>query len=177
ILNNWDRTSQPDNLGAAQFLVIYDFLRGKYKASYTGERYVLKTEEAVEAISAAHKYLMKHFKRVDIRLSDYQFLVRGSREVPVAGIPDVITAMHSLPYKDGKVRAVQGESLIMLIRYPEEGLPIIETVNVYGSSNQPDSPHYDDQMNLFLNKERKPMTLDIDEVRRTAESIYHPVKK
>ena len=101
-------------------------------------------------------------------------MVRGTKVVPVNGIPDVITAMHSEPYKNGRVKAVQGESYIMLVRYPEEGLPIIETVNVFGASNQSDSPHYDDQMLLFVNQKRKKMTLDLDEVRRTAERIYHP---
>ena len=94
--------------------------------------------------------------------------------MPVSGIRDVITAMYADPYKYGRVRASQGESLIMLVRYPEEGLPIIESINVYGASNQPDSPHYDDQMLMFINRERKKMTLDIETVRKNAASIYHP---
>ena len=62
----------------------------------------------------------------------------------------------------------------MMIRYLEADLPIIETVNVYGASNQKDSPHYTDQMEMFINKERKRMTLDIDEVSKKAKRIYHP---
>lgn len=176
ILQTWDGQSGFDNLGAAQFVIMYEYLRNKYPVSYLDSTKVLNEFEVIDAISYTHKYLRKHFKRIAIRLGDYQFLVRGDKEVPVNGIPDVITAMHSQPYKHGRVRAVQGESYIMLVRYPEQGLPIIETVNVYGASNQVDSPHYDDQMLLFVNQKRKTMTLDLDEVRKNAEAIYTPVR-
>ncbi|MEQ8473277.1 MAG: penicillin acylase family protein [Marinoscillum sp.] len=177
ILQNWDKTSHYSNLGSAQFLVLYGVLKDQYKASYTGEKYSLNKEEILDGIAQAQRYLLKHFKRVDIRLSDYQFLVRGEKEIPVSGIPDVMTAMYSKPYKDGRAKAVQGESLIILVKYPEEGLPMIETMNVYGASNQPESPHFDDQMIPFVNKERKYMTLDLEEVRANAKSIYHPIKE
>ncbi|HCX22773.1 MAG: peptidase S45 [Flammeovirgaceae bacterium] len=174
ILQTWDGKSGYDNLGAAQFVILYNYLKEQYPISYLDSTKILTESQIIEAVGQTQKYLKKYFKRVDIRLGDYQFLVRGTKVVPVNGIPDVITAMHSEPYKNGRVKAVQGESYIMLVRYPEEGLPIIETVNVFGASNQSDSPHYDDQMLLFVNQKRKKMTLDLDEVRRTAERIYHP---
>ena len=174
ILRTWDGQSSFDNLGAAQFVILYDYLKRKYPTSYLDSTKVLTEFQLIDGIAHTYKYLKHHFKRVNIRLGDYQLLVRGDKEIPVNGIPDVITAMYSEPYRNGRVKAVQGESYIMLVRYPEEGLPIIETVNVYGASNQKDSPHYDDQMLLFLNQKRKSMTLDIDAVRKNAESIYHP---
>ena len=174
ILQTWDGQSSFDNLGAAQFVILYDYLKQKYPTSYLDSTKVLTEFQLIDGIAHTYKYLKRNFKRVNIRLGDYQLLVRGDKEIPVNGIPDVITAMYSEPYKNGRVRAVQGESYIMLVRYPEEGLPIIETVNVFGASNQKDSPHYDDQMLLFLNQKRKSMTLDIDTVRKNAESIYHP---
>ncbi len=174
ILHEWDRSAHFNNLGAAQFMILYRHLVDKYRSKYTGVPYPLSEAEAWEAVAYTHAYLKKHFKRLDIRLGDYQLLVRGPYEMPVNGIMDVITAMDAVPYRDGRVRASQGESLIMLVRYPEEGLPIIETINVYGASNQSDSPHYADQMLKFVKQQRKPMTLDIEEVRKTATSIYHP---
>ena len=62
----------------------------------------------------------------------------------------------------------------MLVRYPRTGLPIIETVHSYGSSNRPGSPHYNDQMEMFVEQKRKSMTLDINIVRQNAKRIYHP---
>jgi acyl-homoserine-lactone acylase len=61
----------------------------------------------------------------------------------------------------------------MMVRFGE-GLPKIETINVFGSSNDPDSPHFDDQMELFLDQKLKPMSLDKAEVLKTATEIYNP---
>ena len=46
--------------------------------------------------------MLKYFNTLDVRLGDYQKLVRGDKELPVFGLPDVITAMASIPYKEGK---------------------------------------------------------------------------
>jgi acyl-homoserine-lactone acylase len=39
----------------------------------------------------------------------------------------------------------------------------------------PASPHFKDQMQMFIDQKTKKMTLDKAEVLRTAERIYHPV--
>ena len=176
IIQSWDRKSGYDNIGAAQFVILYNYLKETYNTSYLDSVKVLTDYEVVDALAHTYDYLKKHFKRVDIHLGDYQLLIRGDKQIPVSGIPDVITAMYSEPFKHGRVKAVQGESYIMLVRYPEKGLPIIETINAYGASNQSDSPHYDDQMLMFVNQKRKPMTLDLEEVRGNAARIYHPVR-
>ncbi len=176
ILQTWDYSSGIHNVGAAQFMILYRHLVEEYKDEYDGTPYQLTEEQALKAVKFTYKYLMKHYKKLDVTLGEYQWLVRGDYKMPVAGVLDVITAMDASPYKNGRVRAKQGESYIMLVKYPKNGLPVIETVNCYGASNQPDSPHYADQMLLFVNQKRKPMTLDLDKVRAEAEAIYHPLK-
>ena len=106
-------------------------------------------------------------------MGDYQKLVRGKKEIPIFGLPDVITAMSSKPYKDGKVKVVSGESYIELVKFTPMG-PEIESVISYGSSDNPDSPHYDDQMEMYANFKTKKMTLDKESIYKNAKSIYHP---
>jgi acyl-homoserine-lactone acylase len=62
-----------------------------------------------------------------------------------------------------------------LVRFGEEGVEI-ETVNVYGSSAKPDSPHYTDQMEMFVDKKLKKMSLDKEIVMKEAVKIYSPRK-
>jgi acyl-homoserine-lactone acylase len=50
----------------------------------------------------------------------------------------------------------------------------LESVNAYGASNKPDSKHYTDQMEMFVNQQTKPMTLDKQTIWKNAERIYHP---
>ncbi len=173
MIQGWDKVAKTDRIGPPQAIMTYAFLQEKLQIPYKSY-YRPTIAEYDLALSKAYDYFMKHFKKTDVKLEEFQFLVRGEKELPVEGVDDVIASIRPAPYKNGKFRAVQGESHIMMIRFPKEGLPLIETVNVYGASNVPDSRHYDDQMQLFLDKKLKPMTLDIDEVRKNAERIYHP---
>jgi len=56
----------------------------------------------------------------------------------------------------------------------ENGLPIIESINTFGASSHSGSPHFKDQMDMFQRQQTKPMTLDKQQVLRSAEKIYHP---
>mgnify|MGYP003324081284 CR=1 FL=1 len=85
--------------------------------------------------------MLEHFGQTQVKLGTYQKLVRGSKVLPIFGLPDVITAMSSRPYKDGKVKVVSGESYIELIRFTKQG-PEIESIISYGSSDHPNSEHY-----------------------------------
>ena len=106
-------------------------------------------------------------------MGEYQKLVRGAKELPIFGLPDVITAMAAIPHKEGKVKVVSGESYIELVRFTPEG-PEIESVISYGSSDHPDSPHYNDQMELYAQFKTKKMTLDKETVYQQAVRIYNP---
>ena len=113
----------------------------------------------IKALRATKAYLLKHFNSTEIQLGSYQKLVRGLKEIPIFGLPDVITAMAARPYKDGRVKVVSGESYIELVKFTKNG-PDIESVISFGSSDHPESPHYDDQMELFSQFKTKKMTLN-----------------
>lgn len=171
ILQEWDKSTDINQLGPAHLLLTNIHLRWRDDIA---DKTNIAPEQMVSSLVYTYKYLMKYFNKLDVTLGEYQKLVRGEKELPIGGFPDVITAMYSTKHEDGKVKGYAGESYIMMVRYPEQGLPIIETVNVYGASSKPESPHFDDQMELFVNKQLKPMTLDIDEVRKNAKKIYSP---
>lgn len=173
-IQQWNRKTDIDSKGAAKFVVMFYYFIEKYINTEQGYDRKISKEEFVEALTYVKDYLTKHFKTTEITLGDLQKLVRGNIEKPVWGMPDVITAMHSKPYKDGKIKGVQGDSYIELVRFPKNGLPEIESVINYGASNHPENPHYADQMDMFLNKQTKKMTLDKTQVMKDAEKVYHP---
>ncbi|MFZ9046365.1 MAG: penicillin acylase family protein [Cyclobacteriaceae bacterium] len=173
ILRQWDKNAETNSVGPAQFIELYYYINRTYNNG-TNKEYLPLDKEIEEGLVFITNYFKKHFGKVNVSLGEYQKLVRGERKLPLRGMPDVLAAMYSQPHENGTVAGAAGESYIMMIRYPKEGLPVIETVNSYGASNRSSSTHYDDQMNLFVNKERKAMTLDINEVRKNAKKIYHP---
>lgn len=170
-LQAWDRKANKNSLGAGTFAVLYDQLRPFY--SKIPEPKIFPASYIIQALRNTKKYLLKHFNTTEVKLGDYQKLVRGNKELPIFGLPDVITAMSSRPYKDGKVKVVSGESYIELIRFTDMG-PEIESVISYGSSDHPDSKHYDDQMEMYANFKTKKMTLNKDIVYKNAKRIYNP---
>ena len=170
-LQAWDRKANPVSLGAGTFAVLYDQLRPYY--SKLPEPKIFPAAFLVQGLRNTKKYLLKHFKSLEVTLGDYQKLVRGKKELPIFGLPDVITAMSSKPYKEGKVRVVSGESYIELVRFTDNG-PEIESVISYGSSDHPESPHYSDQMEMYAAFKTKKMTLDKDYIYANAKRIYHP---
>lgn len=171
IIQNWDRSARADAIGPAHLHILYRKLGWDSKKL---DILNITDDQFIEAANYVRKYLLKFFGKVDVTLGEYQKLIRGDKELPLGGLPDVIAAMYSTYIGEGKMKGTSGESYIMMVQYPKSGLPVIQTVNVYGASNNPESPHYDDQMELFVSQQLKPMTLDIEEVRRQATRIYHP---
>lgn len=169
----WDKKAIVSSKGAAIFLLIYDYLGSKLKGISPRE---VTVEESVETYNYINNYFLKNFGSLDVTLGDIQKLVRGNIVKPASGLPDMLAATYTEPYKNGMRKVTTGDAYICLVRYPKTGLPIIESVNTFGASTHPGSPHFSDQMEMFQHKKLKPMTLDKNEVLRKAERIYHPVK-
>lgn len=168
----WDRKAVASSRGAAIFLILYYFV-----VDHPGKKgpHQLSLQESIQAYRYVYDYMIKHFGHTGINLGDLQKLVRGNDARPASGIPDVLASTYSIPYKNGQRRVVSGDAYICFVRYPKNGLPVIESVNTFGASSHPGSPHYKDQMDLFQQQKTKHMTLDKKEILRTAERVYHPV--
>jgi acyl-homoserine-lactone acylase len=175
-INNWDKRSGIESEGAAVFAFVYYYWWDKFAENGRSFETTLTEAESVESLLAAKNHFKTHFGKESVTLGEYQKLVRGDKVLPLPGIDDVITAMRSLPWENGMRKGTQGESYIMMVRFGE-GLPKIETINVFGASNDLDSPHFDDQTELFLDQKLKPMSLDKAEVLKTAKEIYNPGDK
>lgn len=170
-LKQWDRRGTIDSWGAAIFAVFFYHIADRYQRdrSFT----VMTKEDCAEAMRYVKRYLIRHFGTTRITLGEYQRLERGYRSIPLAGLPDVLAAMYSVPTENGRVKGSIGECYIALVRFTDDG-PQIETVQCYGASNREDSPHFDDQMELFQNQLTKTMTLNREQIYLEAKTIYHP---
>ncbi len=172
-LKNWNKEADVNSEGAALFAFIYYYWWDEFAKTGRSFETVLSEEEAVQGIQAAKSHFETHFGKELVTLGEYQKLVRGEKVLPIWGIDDVLTTIRSTPWENGMRKAAQGESYILMVKFGD-GLPVLESINVYGASNRPESPHYADQMERFLSRDLKPMTLDKAEVLKKAKRIYHP---
>jgi acyl-homoserine-lactone acylase len=173
IIKNWDKKGSSDNLGAAQWSLFYRFILDLLSQSELEVTDEMPINLFNEALQKTRKHLIKYFGRVDILLGDLQKHTRGDISLPVSGLIDMIAPTYVTKYKDGKYRSVSGESYIMLVKYSGSSVEV-ETVLPYGNSNNPSSPHYTDQMRLYIEKKTKSMTLDREVIYSNADSVYNP---
>jgi acyl-homoserine-lactone acylase len=131
-------------------------------------------EELRESFRYINEYQLKHFGRTGVPLGELQRHRRGTKDLPAWGLPDVLSAMYSSPEKDGRFRVVAGESYIEMVRFPKNSLPVIESINCYGSSSKPESRHYNDQMEIFLQQKTRSISIDKQTNLNTASRIYSP---
>jgi len=170
-LKNWDKKGNIESKGAAIFLLSYEYLKKKLKGQ--NPRKITKAE-AVETFNYVNNYLQTNFAKTGIALGDLQKLVRGKREWPLGGFPDVLSPQWTAPMKNGRLKSIGGDGLIMFVRFAKDGLPKIETINMYGASSHSESKHFDDQVEMYLQQKTKRMTLDKQEIYKNAERIYNP---
>lgn len=173
----WNRSTDVNNEEAALLLTAFYEIAGKMMESASQyECNAFYEEEYVQAMRNAKKHMLKHFGSLRVPLGDVQKLVRGDKALPLGGGPDVLGANLTTPYKNGMRKSQVGDSYIMMCQYSKDGVEI-ETIHSFGASSKPDSPHYDDQMDLFVKKEFKPMTLDRQTIYRDAKRVYNPGPK
>ena len=173
IIQKWNRKTDIDSQGAGVYGVLYYQLVRNYRNQIQTNNNTVSEETLLSAMLDTKSYLIDNFGTINITLGDFQKLVRGDKELPIWGLPDVITAMSSRPYKDGKRKVTQGESYIGLVRFNEKG-PILESIISFGNSDNPNSDHYTDQMELYSRFKTKKMTFDKQEIYDKAKSIYNP---
>ena len=130
----WDRKAGTNSKGAAVFLLVYDFVARKLAGAPSRQ---LTKAESIETYQYVNDYMMKNFGKTDLALGDIQKLVRGDDVRPAWGLPDVLTAAYTEPYKDGMRKVVSGDAYICFVRYPKNGLPLIESINTFGASSNP----------------------------------------
>ncbi|MGH1338501.1 MAG: penicillin acylase family protein [Aureispira sp.] len=175
VFSKWDGNAAVDNKQAAIFALstkyIFDRMRKEGRWDISGP---LPLDYFPAALRYAKKHLKRNFKSLEIELGQLQNHVRGDKVYPVGGVPESIAAMYLSKWKGQKLQTDLGDSYIMFMTYGKEGVEKIETINCYGASNRPESPHYNDQMEVYVAQKTKTMTLDKASILKNAKRQYHP---
>ncbi len=170
-IQQWDRKTDIESLGAGTYAILYYLLEEYFYR--LGPTKIFNPLLMYTALKKTKAYMIKHFNTLEVSLGDFQKLVRGNKEVPIFGLPDVVTAMKGIPYKEGKIKITHGESYIGLVRFTPNKT-YYESIISFGNSNRSNSKHYTDQMELFAQFKTKTMSFDRNEVLKEAVNRYHP---
>jgi acyl-homoserine-lactone acylase len=134
-----------------------------------------KLEYFAQGLRKVKKDMLADYGTLNVPLGSYQRHQRGDVDLPTDGGPDMWDAKYGSTYAKGKIRITNGESYIMLARWPKGGgLPILRSIAAFGSSNTPGAKHFTDQMHMYVNKQTKEESLSKEWAYKHAERIYHP---
>ena len=170
LLNSWDWSS--DGKGRADALA-ERIIRFGARRNWRGEKMPDPRETLQEAVTE----FKERFGRIDPPLGDIQRLRRGEVDLAMLGGSDALraTTIWDAEQADGKMRVRHGDSYIMLMRWDKDGKVQSESIQPYGSATtRPESPHYTDQMKLFVAGGYKPLHFEWADAVKNAKRRYRP---
>jgi acyl-homoserine-lactone acylase len=178
LIQSWDRKADSLNTRAGiVFFTIYEMYdrSGGVKEEQLKEDAGMREKFFVDCIRLARNHMIRHFGSMEVPFGRIHVLERGGKVVPMNGGPEMLrnAAARLMDDDSGRRRIWIGDSFIQLVRFSESG-PEIYSISPFGASNKPDSPHYNDQMELFSRHQFKKMSLDKQYWFDRAERIYHP---
>ena len=148
-LTEWDLGTDSNNLHAAFGVCI---LSPEWLAEITRQ----PQPDPILTFTNCVEEFYKNFGTLSIKWSEVNFLERGSKLVHIQGGPDVLRAIYAPRSKDGILRAVAGDGLYIHLKWDSNKKQISKSIHQFGSATMNmNSPHYDDQINLFANEELK----------------------
>jgi len=178
MLNDWDRSTDKNDPRVAVFSVAFTYIIDELSERSTIlEANVLPEEVFVKALRKGKRFIKRHYGTIEVPFGEVHRHKRAEDSdvsYPMEGLPENLAAMAYKRDKKGKLRTYSGESFILISKYNKDGLASVETINAFGASNRPDSPHYTDQMEMFVNKKMKKMTLDKKQIFKNAARVYSP---
>ncbi len=170
LLGTWDWKS--DGKGAADTLAEL-MIRPANRTNYHGDR----LPDVRATLQEWSDYLIKYFGRLDVPLFEMQRLRRGNVDLPTDGGTDVLraTSIWDSDQADHKGRVRHGDSFIMLINWDKAGLVNSRSIQPYGAATErPESPHYTDQMEMFVKHQFKPVHFERADLLAHAKRAYRP---
>lgn len=177
-IKKWNLEGTADNREAALAMLTHNYLTKKLDAPFAFFM-IAKTPvpeaDLVEAITYAKKFLLKTHGSIDVGLGEVQRYIRGDVSFPASGLREVPRAADPKLYdkKKGIFKITSGDGYMQMVKLSKEGVEI-SSINTYGASAHPDSPHYTDQMKLFSEEKFKKMTFDKEEIMKNAKRVYTP---
>jgi acyl-homoserine lactone acylase PvdQ len=153
LLRSWDRRAANDSPAAA--LVGLSFI-----PIYNARREGRPLPDALGSVRAAATHLRTHFGRIDPPLGEVLRLRRGDVDLALEGAPDTLRALRWAEEADGRLNADFGDGFMMVMDWAPDGALSTRIIHQWGASERPQSPHFNDQSEMFAAYQWR--TLDLD---------------
>lgn len=178
VLRKWNFSGGADNRQTALAMLTMYACARELEVKYGGLEIGYRVPEDLfaEKLAESGAFLRKHFGALEVPWSRVQELRRGNAHHGIDGLPETLRANYAKPNDYDRLQVHTGENFIGFAVFDSTGLVSYETVTSFGQSNDPNSPHYADQLPLSATGKTKPMPLYWEDVEAATERRYHPGK-
>ncbi len=185
ILESWDNSVSVESRGSTLFVEFWRRYFGKADPVYATPWTETKPastpygigdpKTARESLAYAIKRVEERYGAIDVAWGDVHRLRRGDIDVPIGGLTTEYGAFRVIQYrgdKDGKQVPAFGDSFVFAVEFttPPTGYSVL----AYSQSENPDSPHYNDQTDLFAGGQWKKIRFTEGDLAGHIERSYRP---
>lgn len=179
LLKNWNRLSDVNSVGMTFFHAWWTALRAKDPAAFGSDEnlYVALAQNSPEirdlvinAAADAARFMRNEFDSISVPWGRVHTIRRAEREMELAGAVtgEPIFTNSDFVYEDRKWRTTYGYGFAMVVEFGDK--PSAVSMTPFGASENPDSPHFSDQLDLLSERRFKITRFQIQDVQRNASS-------
>lgn len=171
LIAKWDLATDPENTCTAIAVTALRSIGDLFKDDKEPDR-----DEIFRRIRRAALKIKLPHGRLDVPWKEVNRLKRGNVDVGMGGGPDILHAASGLgPFLTGQIFLLGGDSYVLIVEWDKDGKVSSRSIHQFGSaSTVPDSPHYADQVPLFVQRKLKPVWFDEADIRANLEREYRP---
>lgn len=176
VVRAWDLNTNSENTSAA--ITLLTISPGSDNETQSGD-----VDKALTLLKSNAQALKDVYGRIDVPWSEVNRLHRGTVNVGMGGGPDVLHAVYGFRVTDGKLEGLEngqvhgraGDCYVLIAAWDKDGKVHSRSIHQYGSAtSRPESPHYADQVPLFIARQTKPVWFGETEIRANLEREYRP---
>ena len=149
ILRAWDNRANLESVGTLLFTIWKARFDPLLSQVPQNRDIFVREKVALEALQQTVAYMIATYGRLDVPWGQVHYLERGDRIFPISGAPSGTEALRQTLTRieeDGKMVIEGGTAFGMVVSLVQ---PVQSwSALAYGNSEDPQSPHYDDQANL-----------------------------
>ncbi len=197
LIEAWDNTVAAESRGGVLFEVWFSrYLRGEspprggltreaWDAAFehpwspaaptTTPRGLSDPERAAAAFAWAVEYAKERFGAWDLAWGDVHRLRMGDVDIPIGGCSGSLGCFRVLFFsedEDGKLVAAGGDGWVLAVEFGD--VPRAYSVLAYGQSSKEDSPHFNDQAEMFATGRLKRVAFTEQEIQNQLIRKYRP---
>ncbi len=183
ILDAWDRTMNPEAVGAAIWLEFWPNVRGTsglYAVPFDAADPVTTPRgidlgnpavrtAALQALAEAVAFLTDNEIPLDAPWGQVHFEERNGERIPIHGGPGTHGVYNAISSRfrsgAGYTPITGGSSIVTVVTFGRQG-PLARAVLTYSQSTDPESPHFADQTKLFSAQGINPLPFALRDIKR-----------